>query len=367
MTVTTQKNLNTTVIGAAVVGLPLLGARLAGHPVGEFLRFPPPLEIPTGYPLFSWWMAALVVGLVLAILAPWIKRSWHGYRAGHSVLPTKTATPAFPIWGWIAMLWTLAWWFLAWTRQPWFSALQPYTFFPLWLGFIVTVNAAVQRRTGTCLMRRAPARWWRLFVTSAGCWWLFEWLNRFVHNWHYLGAENFGALGYFVHATFCFSTVLPAVAAVAEWLSAYPALQRSLANGPAWSLLERRPLAVALCLIGVVGLVGTGAFPRAFYPALWIAPLALLLAEPVLARRPDITREIGRGDWQRAGTWMLAALICGFFWEMWNWQSMPKWIYTVPAAERWHVFEMPLLGYVGYLPFGLECLFVVSKTVGDER
>ena len=24
----------------------------------------------------------------------------------------------------------------------------------------------------------------------------------------------------------------------------------------------------------------------------------------------------------------------------------------VPYVERWHVFEMPMLGYAGYLPFG---------------
>ncbi len=77
------------------------------------------------------------------------------------------------------------------------------------------------------------------------------------------------------------------------------------------------------------------------------------------------------GDWRRAATWMLAALVCGWFWEMWNWQSDPKWIYTVPGVERWHVFEMPLLGFAGYLPFGLECLIVTESVIGrdwsDER
>ena len=59
-------------------------------------------------------------------------------------------------------------------------------------------------------------------------------------------------------------------------------------------------------------------------------------------------------------TWMIAALVCGFFWELWNWHSEAKWIYTVPGVERWHLFEMPALGYAGYLPFGLECLLVVE-------
>ena len=39
---------------------------------------------------------------------------------------------------------------------------------------------------------------------------------------------------------------------------------------------------------------------------------------------------------------------------MWNFYSYPKWIYHVPFVGFWHVFEMPILGYTGYLPFALE-------------
>jgi hypothetical protein len=50
----------------------------------------------------------------------------------------------------------------------------------------------------------------------------------------------------------------------------------------------------------------------------------------------------------------LGALICGFFWELWNYYSYPKWIYHTPGAEFLRIFEMPLLGYGGYLPFAWE-------------
>jgi hypothetical protein len=34
---------------------------------------------------------------------------------------------------------------------------------------------------------------------------------------------------------------------------------------------------------------------------------------------------------------------------------------TARASHRgWPVFEMPLLGYTGYLPFGLECAQAVA-------
>jgi hypothetical protein len=39
----------------------------------------------------------------------------------------------------------------------------------------------------------------------------------------------------------------------------------------------------------------------------------------------------------------------------------------VPFVQRWPVFEMPLLGYTGYLPFGLECGLVAVWVLGREE
>jgi hypothetical protein len=39
---------------------------------------------------------------------------------------------------------------------------------------------------------------------------------------------------------------------------------------------------------------------------------------------------------------------------MWNYFSYPKWQYSVPGVSFLHIFEMPLLGYGGYLPFAME-------------
>ncbi|MFO0730859.1 MAG: hypothetical protein U0361_07680 [Nitrospiraceae bacterium] len=61
-----------------------------------------------------------------------------------------------------------------------------------------------------------------LFPLSAAFWWTFEYLNRFVQNWHYLGSGDLSASAYVLQATVPFSTVLPAVIGTAECLSAYP-------------------------------------------------------------------------------------------------------------------------------------------------
>jgi hypothetical protein len=348
-----------------ILGLPLLGAWMAGRVSEDLFRFPPAVAIPADYVRFSWAAVSAVAVVLGATLLPWCRR-----RPASDVAAPDSSAGApharrLPLWGTPAIVWTLAWWILAWTRWPWFEAAQRYTFFPLWLGFVVTVNALTQRHTGSCLMLRAPGRWLALFGASAACWWVFEWLNRFVHNWHYLNVEDVGPLAYGLHATLSFATVLPALAAVAEWLHAHRRWRRWTQHGPRWPWIAHAQTPIFLAASGAAALLGAGAVPDWFYSALWLGPVALLLALSGPGGGSQLLSEMATGDWRRVGTWMVAALICGFFWELWNWRSLAKWIYTVPGVERWHLFEMPALGYAGYLPFGLECLLIAEWIIGQ--
>ena len=54
------------------------------------------------------------------------------------------------------------------------------------------------------------------------------------------------------------------------------------------------------------------------------------------------------------------ALICGFCWETWNYCALAKWVYAVPWVHRFQIWEMPLIGFAGYLPFGVECAAVTA-------
>jgi hypothetical protein len=67
---------------------------------------------------------------------------------------------------------------------------------------------------------------------------------------------------------------------------------------------------------------------------------------------------------------MAATLLTGFFWEMWNYYSLPKWYYTIPYVGFWKVFEMPILGYGGYPFFGIVILsytFLVFSFFGRKN
>ena len=66
------------------------------------------------------------------------------------------------------------------------------------------------------------------------------------------------------------------------------------------------------------------------------------------------------GAYLHRGRFALAALVCGLCWETWNYYALAKWIYSVPFVHRFQIWEMPLIGFGGYLPFGMECAAVTA-------
>jgi hypothetical protein len=226
-----------------------------------------------------------------------------------------------------------------------------YLFFPQWLGYILVVDAIVQCRTGTSIWTRSKRDFVLLFVASTPVWWLFELINQRTNNWEYLGSQVFTDFEYYALCTISFSTVMPAVFETTELVLSFRWVQR-FASG---SRLQPTPaLTLGLFLGGLAMLALTLAWPRYFYPFVWTS--LVLILEPInrwLGRR-HFLQDLQRGDWRVVISLSVGALICGFFWEMWNYYSCPKWIYHTPGAQFLHVFEMPLLGYGGYIPFALE-------------
>jgi len=345
---------------AAIVMLPLIGVMVVGRSIRPYLEFPPITHSVSHEP-FSWPIfIALGVLFVGAIGLGAVRIFCTGRHVSPLIGDPNPPRRIFPWWGWLAALWTLVAWLLAWSRFEWMRSLQAHTFAPLWLGYIVVVNALTFRRIGHCMLLHRPRYFLPLFPLSAGFWWFFEYLNRFVQNWHYVGGGELSEWEYLVRATLPFSTVLPAVLGTAECLTALPRCSAGLDRFVTFEFKNRMTWGWGLLMGSAVGLFGLGLWPDYLFSLVWVAPLLLITSLQLIRDEPTIFSGTAQGDWRMLWAAALAALICGCFWEMWNFYSLARWEYAVPFVQRFTLFEMPLLGYAGYLPFGLECLAVAD-------
>jgi hypothetical protein len=162
------------------------------------------------------------------------------------------------------------------------------TFTPLWLGYILFINAWTFSRTGHCVMLDRPRCFLWLFPLSSAFWWFFEYLNRFVHNWYYIGAQVFTPLEYFLHATLPFSTVLPAVLGTTELLASYPRISAGLEQFRPIRNTNVKIVGWGILLLASGGLTGIGIWPRYLFPLVRVAPLLLITSLQAVAGRDDI-------------------------------------------------------------------------------
>jgi hypothetical protein len=261
-----------------------------------------------------------------------------------------------PVHGIIGLLLIIISWYLNWNLK---GPRTNWGFFPLWLGYCLTIDAIVFYRKGDSLLKRNFNSYILLFIISAPAWWLFELFNLRMQNWDYKGKEYFTYLQFFLYATLSFSTVMPAVFGTAELVSTFKWIKKLKAKG---EKIPQRKTTNTIFLSGVIILILILVFPDYFFFLIWIALYFVLDPINVWLKNRNLISYFVNNDWRPLLTLGIGCLICGFFWEMWNYYSYPKWVYHLPFADFFHVFEMPVLGYTGYIPFSLE-LFALHHLI----
>ena len=264
----------------------------------------------------------------------------------------------FPLHGWLGFSLILLFWILNWTLT---GPRTHWGFFPMWLGYCLAIDGLVFCSTGTSLLTRSSRKYIGLFIVSAPVWWIFELLNLRTQNWIYLGVEIFTPLQYFFWTTLSFTTVVPAVFGSAEFFASFDFVKRMKSG---FKIGTDKRTTASFFALGWIMLALLLLWPKIFFGFIWLSvyfilePINMWLGNRSLA---DWTKD---GDWRPVISLWLGVLLTAFFWEMWNYYSYPKWIYQVPLADGFHIFEMPLLGYGGYLPFALELYALYHLVAG---
>ncbi len=262
--------------------------------------------------------------------------------------PLALTRNTFPFHGWLGLVLAVLFWSINWS---WQGLRTHWAFFPMWLGYCLAVDGLVVWRTGTSLLTRDWKRYAGLFLISAPVWWAFEALNLRTQNWTYTGIDGFSPAAYIFWTTLNFTIVVPAVFGSAELMASFDFVKRM---GPGLLIRPDRSTTTAFFAAGWIMLGLLLAWPMIFFPFLWISLYFILEPLNVWLGNRSLANLTGKRDWRPVIALWLGVWMTAFFWEMWNYFSYPKWIYHVPWGNWLHIFEMPLLGYGGYLPFALE-------------
>lgn len=340
-------------------GMPILGVLLSGRSIETFLHFPPTAHYVKHSP-FSWTAFISLSIFCLVTILPIVIPVRHlnlfqlKFRINRKI----------PSWGKVGIISMIFFWIIAWGKFDIFAKFQVYSFLFLWLSYIVTINGLQFSKTGKCMITGQTGRFLLLFPASAIFWWYFEYINEFIQNWYYIGTDSiYSEMEIFLLSTLSFSTVLPAVSSTCDlllsgkWIKEYFTAR--------WIIKNPSPKASALSVVVIScsGLAGISIFPEYLFLLVWVSPLLIFVSFQILFNERTILSGIENGNWSLIISAALAALMCGIFWEMWNFYSLPKWQYSIPYVHRFLIFEMPILGFWGYFPFGLLCV-AVSKMIG---
>jgi hypothetical protein len=226
---------------------------------------------------------------------------------------------------------------------------QPFYAYAWWSTILALDGLTALRRKGSILTSRRELLF-PLVVWSVTFWFLFELLNLRFQNWYYVGVFSGGPgvdiLKGSLFGIVSFATVLLGIFETFDALGGRGIVTRPRPL-PTWV-----PYAIQSAGALMVGLAIL--FPRYLAPLVW-GSLTFLL-DPVNYRRGarSLLADVDAGSFRTVARLLVAGLLCGLMWESFNYFSPQKWIYTVRGLDQVKLFEMPLLGFLGFPALALD-------------
>ncbi|MBV9181982.1 MAG: hypothetical protein JO356_11785 [Acidobacteria bacterium] len=263
-------------------------------------------------------------------------------------------TRRFPLYGWLGLL------LLGGGECLLFLRVWPVTvyFTPLaWSAYLLVIDAMVKAITGQSRLADRPQEFVETGLLSVALWLVFEGYNVRLANWTYVGVPTSPAgalLGY----SWSFSTITPAILETADLVDGFGFFQWS--RPIVFSPKVRCAMVVFGLLCLAVPLLVERSVASYLFVLVWLGFVFLL--DPINHRlgRPSLLGDVATGRRGRLYSLLLSGWICGWLWEFWNYWAAAKWHYIFPIFETHKIFEMPILGYLGFLPFALECFIMYT-------
>ncbi|MCL6622119.1 MAG: hypothetical protein K6T55_08465 [Syntrophobacterales bacterium] len=223
-----------------------------------------------------------------------------------------------------------------------------------WWPLLLFLDGLLLLKTGESWLWGRPREFVRAAAFSVTIWLFFELFNLYLLNWRYVGLEP-RLWRRWPGYVLAFATVVPAILLTARVTAGWRGFQELKGTPRTWPGWQP-----AFLILGTVCLTLPFILPTYAFPLLWLG--VIFLGDPLLplVGRPAYTARWLAGDRREVLALLVAGLALGFWWEMWNYPATSRWIYTLPLFNFGRIFEMPVLGYLGFPPFALECAILYT-------
>lgn len=353
---------------AAIIFLPLIGSYIhhgGGFPDG-FFAYPMLEDIEKA--AFSWPIfIAIAIGGIIVMLV-YIFPQWFGFKKVPLPETPKVAKVKFPLWFWIGLISWGASVFLLWNKFHEPVLFLHWSDFPLFWGLVLMIDGwTYVRNGGKSIISERPQEIIGIGVASAMGWMLFEYLNFFVDdNWYYPHGDIIDREQFLLYAIIISTGLLPLAFVFYELFLSFRVFKNRFVDGP--KIVFSEGFKSFLIVVCILGLLGSGLFPNVLFFSLWLVPGILigLVLDKIGVWTPLLS--IGRGNWNPTLVFALTYLAAGLCLECENYFSgiheggevtftmaPAYWQYSLPYVDDYHLFEMPILGFLGYMPFSLYC------------
>jgi hypothetical protein len=254
--------------------------------------------------------------------------------------------------GWLGLGWVLTAEILMFAKiepvHQWFTPI-------VWTGYILLADALVLCLRGRSLLHNRPREFVMVAWLSVLFWLVFEAYNLRLANWYYINVPEDLWLRNLAYL-WSFATIFPGLFLTSELVTAL----RDIDLVRRWIPPRRfgRWWNVSI-VVGLIFLAVPPLLPyrisRFLFGFVWLGVIFFL--DPINHKlgAPSLIAEWEEGRLGRTLALLAGGAVCGLLWEFWNYWAGAKWIYAVPILGDIKLFEMPVVGFLGFPPFCLEC------------
>jgi len=218
-----------------------------------------------------------------------------------------------------------------------------------WYGYILFFDWLIFKKKGQSPLMTDTKEFLMMFPVSILLWCIFELHNLLFHNWVYIGLPRNKFITVFAFAI-SFVTILPALYETFEFLKS-----RDFFDVKIQPHSYGKPRLILEIALGIILIAIATFFPSIYTgPLIWPGYLFVFMPLNYLVGAPSVLKErLAEGRLSDFFNLLAAGYICGVVWEFLNYWAGAKWVYYVPYFPEIKIFEMPILGFLGFGPFAI--------------